>query len=54
MSSQAIRLTTFHYDVERAIGRELSKSRPDPLRLFRLRRAKGLLKDRFKRLFRRA
>ncbi|GAA4012533.1 hypothetical protein GCM10022280_08040 [Sphingomonas swuensis] len=54
MSTQAIRLTALHYDVERAISRELSKSRPNALRLFRLRRTKGLLKDRFRRLIRRA
>lgn len=53
MSTQAIRLTALRYDIERALDGELRKSRPDPLRIFRLRRVRANLKDRFNRLFRR-
>lgn len=53
MSTQAIRLTALHYDVERALSGEMLKRRPDALRVFRLRRLKARLKNRFASLFRR-
>ncbi|GAA4037166.1 hypothetical protein GCM10022281_17240 [Sphingomonas rosea] len=53
MSTHAIRLNALRYDIERALDGELRKSRPDPLRIFRLRRVRATLKERFNRLFRR-
>ena len=53
MSTQALRLTTLSYDIDRALKGELRRSSPSPLRVFRLRRLKSAIKARFQRLIRR-
>ncbi|GLR47366.1 hypothetical protein [Sphingomonas astaxanthinifaciens] len=53
MSTMTLRLTELSYDVDRALAGELRRTRPSPLRVFRLRRLKSLIRQRFERLLRR-
>lgn len=54
MSTQTLRLTVLSYDIDRALAGELRRSRPSPPRVFRLRRLKSVVKQRFARLLSRA
>jgi len=53
MTTQTLRLTVLSYDIDRALAGELRSMRPSPLRVFRLRRLKSVVKQRFERLLRR-
>ena len=53
MSTQTLRLTALSYDIDRALAGELRRSQPSPLRVFRLRRLKQVIRTRFERLIRR-
>ena len=53
MSTQTLRLTALSYDIDRALAGELRSERPSPLRVFRLRRLKQVIKTRIGRLVRR-
>ncbi|WP_338505246.1 hypothetical protein V6R86_13570 [Sphingomonas kaistensis] len=53
MSTQTLRLTTLSYVIDRALAGELRRERPSPLRVFRLRRLKQVIRSRFERLLRR-
>ena len=53
MSTQTLRLTTLSYAIDRALAGELGRERPSPLRVFRLRRLKQVIRTRFERLVRR-
>jgi hypothetical protein len=53
MSTETLRLTTLSYAIDRALSGELRRERPRPLRVFRLRRLKQVIRTRFERLVRR-
>ena len=52
MSSRTYRFTALHQSVDAAIYSELSRRSPDAFRLFRLRKLRGSIKARLKRLVR--
>lgn len=53
MSAATYRLTLIHRNLDDAIAQEMSRRRPDDLRLLRLKRMKLAVKDRLAALLRR-